>query len=402
MDFNLRTWHILLHHVKGEQYEDMMKKLKDFVVREKQWILDVGKCLFDLKKQNPEEYIKSLSKGDLPVDEVGLFIFAKMYDMHIGVINGMQYWTTRKDTNFKQCNIKLIYVGRLFFIDTIDGELTPDLNLELQVKIYKSGYCATKISAKDLKDACEAVWEWRRGENLKPMADYSFDQNNKNNTASDNNGNNMDRDDLLSIAPSAVDYDARSTHSVDSFDTVILDQDDQDADKSPKQQVAHKSGGGRSQMQRLYDLRQLQKKEKARLDELRKKKKEEASKVLPVQTGLRSQGAPPQLESSSDSDSSHESDIQDITPAPAPVSMRLRSQGPVNTNQNEATKNNKKMAEKVHTAPPPKKQTPSQKADSKKRNANGMDLRSGTKINTSQVSDTAPPPNKKKKITEAW
>ena len=271
MDFNLRTWHILLHHVKGERYEDMIKKLKDFVMREKQWILDVGKCLFDLKKQNPEAYIKSLSKGDLPVDEVGLFIFAKMYDMHIGVINGMQYWTTRKDTKFKQCNIKLIYVGRLYFIDTIEGELTPDSNLELQVKIYKSGYCATKISAKDLKEACEAVRERRRGEHLKPMADDSFDENNENNTASDknenntvsdNNGNAVDRDDLLSIAPSAVDYDAKSTHSVDSFDTVILDQDDQNADKSPKKQVARKSGGGRSQMQRLYDLRELQKKRK--------------------------------------------------------------------------------------------------------------------------------------------
>ena len=264
MDFNLRTWHILLHHVKGERYEDMMKKLKDFVAREKQWILDVGKCLFDLKKQNPDEYIKALSKGDIPVDEVGLFIFAKMYDMHIGVINGMQYWTTCKDTNFKQCNIKLIYVGRLFFIDTIDSELTPDLYLELQVKIYKSGYCATKISAKDLKDACQAVRERRRGEHLKPLADDSFDQNNENYTASERNGNDMDRDDLLSIAPSAVDYDARSTHSVDSFDTVILEQDDQDADKSPKKQVARKSGGGRSQMQHLYDLRELQKKRKSK------------------------------------------------------------------------------------------------------------------------------------------
>ena len=187
-----------------------MKKLKAFVTTDKQWILDVGKCLFDLKKQDPDEYMWYLCKGELPVDEVGLFIFAKMYDIHIGVINGMQYWTTRKDINFKKCDIKLIYVGRLFFIDTIEGKLTPDLNLELQVKIYKSGYCATKISTKDLKDAYEAVWERRCGEHLKPMADDSFDQNNENNMAidnnennmaSDNNGNNMDRDDLLSIAP---------------------------------------------------------------------------------------------------------------------------------------------------------------------------------------------------------
>ena len=158
---------------------------------------------------------------------------------------------------------------------------------------------------------------------------------------------------------------------------MILDQDGED---SPKKQVARKSGGGRSQMQHLYDLRQLQKKEKARLAELQKKRKEEARKVLPVQTGLRSQGAPPQEVSSSDNDSSHESDIQEI--APAPVSMRLRSQGPVSTNQDEATEKNKKMAENV---------------DSTKRNANRMDLRSGTKINTSQVTDTAPPAKKQKK-----
>ena len=128
-------------------------------------------------------------------------------------------------------------------------------------------------------------------------------------------------------------------------------------------------------MQRLYDLRELQKKEKAMLAELRKKRKEEARTVLPVRTGLRSQGAPPQLESSSDSDSSHESDIQDITPGPAPVSMRLRSQGPVRTNQDEATNNKKRKAENVETKPPPKIQTPSKKVDSKKTNGDRMDFK---------------------------
>ena len=50
-----------------------------------------------------------------------------------------------------------------------------------------------------MKEACQAVRERRRGEHLKPMADESFDENNENNTASDNNGNAMDRDDLLSL-----------------------------------------------------------------------------------------------------------------------------------------------------------------------------------------------------------
>ena len=390
---------MLLHHVKGETYENMMKKLTTFCTEEKDWIRSVGKCLFNVKKQDPDEYLRSLCKGDIPVDEVALFIFAKAYDVHIGVINGMQYWTTRKDTNFKKCTIKLIYVGKMYFIDTIDGELSPALSLELQVKIYKSGYCSTKISAKDLKEACDAVKASRqRGAHLQPLDDNALEQDNENNTDSDknenNNGNATDREDLLSIAPSAVDYDARSTHSVDSFDTVILDQDDQDADQSPKKQVARKSGGGRSQMQRLYDLRELQKKEKARLAELRTKKKEEARKVIPVRTGLRSQGAPPQLESSSDSDSSHESDIQDITPGPAPVSMRLRSQDAVKTNQDEVTNKKKRKADNVQTKPPPKKQKPSKKAESEKTNDNGMALRSGNKKQSSQVSDT--PPNKKK------
>ena len=70
-----------------------------------------------------KDYCHRLLNGLIPCDEIGLMIFARIMRKHIGVLADMSYWCTRLDGNFSKCDIYLIHLGNLRFIDTIKGNL---------------------------------------------------------------------------------------------------------------------------------------------------------------------------------------------------------------------------------------------------------------------------------------
>ena len=117
-----------------------MKKFNLFVINHMEWIKKICSYILERKKTTAEDYCHTLLNKGMPADELGLFIFAKCYDIHIGVICGAKYWTTRKDNHFKLTNIKLIHIGRLYMADTEKGIFDACSNLEFQLYVNECGY----------------------------------------------------------------------------------------------------------------------------------------------------------------------------------------------------------------------------------------------------------------------
>ena len=54
----------------------------------------------------------------VPLDEIGILLYAHMYKMHIAIILEGKYWTTNQDEALNHAKIYLIYCGHMQFFDT--------------------------------------------------------------------------------------------------------------------------------------------------------------------------------------------------------------------------------------------------------------------------------------------
>ena len=85
-------------NIEGVVYYTMRTQwLPKFLWQNYDWIKTVLKPFVEKKKQNWEEFLEHVVTEDYKCDEVGLFLFARMFHMQIGVIvNGVGQLTSNK------------------------------------------------------------------------------------------------------------------------------------------------------------------------------------------------------------------------------------------------------------------------------------------------------------------
>ena len=72
-----------------------------------------------------------MSQIGQPLDEIGIVLVARMYHIHVAIIQEDFFWTTRHDHDIAQCKVLFGWQGSLQFIDIkrkVD-QLVPFYNL---------------------------------------------------------------------------------------------------------------------------------------------------------------------------------------------------------------------------------------------------------------------------------
>ena len=92
--------------------------LKKFTEDRCDWIAKVGARIFKGKGISVDDYCTALLENNFVLDQVGIFIFARMYHVHICIALGDRFLTTNKDNDIQKCTIFLGYFGKMRFCDT--------------------------------------------------------------------------------------------------------------------------------------------------------------------------------------------------------------------------------------------------------------------------------------------
>ena len=123
-------------NTEGAAYYTMQTQwLPKFLRQNYEWIKTVLKPFVERKKQNWEEFLEHVVTENYTCDEVGLFLFARMFHMQIGVIVNRVVWTTHFKQDLHQCDVVLGYKGccqfvllqKLELVETVQEDMTLDV-----------------------------------------------------------------------------------------------------------------------------------------------------------------------------------------------------------------------------------------------------------------------------------
>ena len=92
--------------------------LKKFTEDRCDWIAKVGARIFKGKGITVDDYCTALLEDNFVLDQVGIFIFAQMYHVHICIALSDRFLTTNRDNDLQKCMIFLGYFGKMHFCDT--------------------------------------------------------------------------------------------------------------------------------------------------------------------------------------------------------------------------------------------------------------------------------------------
>ena len=116
-------------YTEGVAYHTMQTQwLPKFLRQNYDWIKMVLKPFIEKKKQDLQEYLEHVITENYKCDEVGLFLFARMFHIQIGVIVNGVAWTTHFKQDLKQCDFVLGYKGCCQFV--LLEKLQPDETVE--------------------------------------------------------------------------------------------------------------------------------------------------------------------------------------------------------------------------------------------------------------------------------
>ena len=97
--------------------------LKKFMDTHKYFVEAVGGQLIRRKGLNIQDYMYSIVQPQVPIDEIGIVLLARMYKMHVCIFLEGKYFTTNRDEALNKATIYLIYVGKNTFLDTRKGSI---------------------------------------------------------------------------------------------------------------------------------------------------------------------------------------------------------------------------------------------------------------------------------------
>ena len=113
------TFTMLAEAFNVDVYEARLHMFPNFVSRKREWVEQISSHLLGLKKRQLEDYLAEFLKPDIPLDEVGILMFARMMHKHVAVYFNDLYWTTRVDYDCAQCEAHLMFQGKLCYENTI-------------------------------------------------------------------------------------------------------------------------------------------------------------------------------------------------------------------------------------------------------------------------------------------
>ena len=143
----------------GAAYYTMQTQwLPKFLRQNYDWIKVVLKPFMEKKKQIWEEFLKHVVTDQYKCDEVGLFLFAQMFHIHIAVIVNGVVWTTHFIQDLHQCDVVLRYKGCCNFVllQKLEPGETAQSDISLDVVEVPQDSTSAQIGAKP-KIQCKPV-----------------------------------------------------------------------------------------------------------------------------------------------------------------------------------------------------------------------------------------------------
>ena len=96
----------------------MRKYLTDWMKSHRYFVERVGGYLIRRKGLTVEDYMYNVVQPHVPLDKIGILLYARMYKIHIAVILEGKYWTKNRDETLNCATLYLVYLGKMQFYDT--------------------------------------------------------------------------------------------------------------------------------------------------------------------------------------------------------------------------------------------------------------------------------------------
>ena len=94
--------------------------MKISMAKHHDWVHQVGCDILKQKKLSLEDYLNTVLQSGVPWDELAILIFVRMYKIHIlFFMSGNKFWSSNFSRKRDDCQIMLMYRGRLTFSDTV-------------------------------------------------------------------------------------------------------------------------------------------------------------------------------------------------------------------------------------------------------------------------------------------
>ena len=83
------------------------------------WVQKISAHVLKQRNQSLEDYINEITTPGVPLDPIALFLFARMYKIHIAIFTAKGIWATCHDTMLKKVRFVLLWYGGNKFIETV-------------------------------------------------------------------------------------------------------------------------------------------------------------------------------------------------------------------------------------------------------------------------------------------
>ena len=93
------TLHLFSHYIPLSETQLCLYILKEWMDTHMTFVEKVGTHILSCKGITTDNYIAMMSEIGQPLDEIGIVLVARMYHIHIAIIQDNMYWTTRHDHN---------------------------------------------------------------------------------------------------------------------------------------------------------------------------------------------------------------------------------------------------------------------------------------------------------------
>ena len=108
--------HLFTHYIHKSTRE-LHEYLKEWIETHHTFVEKVGSCILNWKGLTMDDYILMISQIGQPLDEIGIVLMARLYHIHVTIVQEKCFWTTRRDHNLQKCSIIFGWWGALCFND---------------------------------------------------------------------------------------------------------------------------------------------------------------------------------------------------------------------------------------------------------------------------------------------
>ena len=127
-----KTLHLLCHFGRTTVKDARETLLPDFVATNWDWVEQVGGHILERKGLDVRDYCGKLITGAIPFDELGVLIFARAANIHVGIFHSNRYWYTNRNQLMNCWNGMLFYNGRMEFFDVLRNKI---LDMKVSLKM---------------------------------------------------------------------------------------------------------------------------------------------------------------------------------------------------------------------------------------------------------------------------